>query len=162
MPTTPTLSGAPDPVDAYGIAHGDGGAKDALSGTSGSDKLQGAATFNQYYGSAGNDTFIISAKTTELAHEGASKGFTDQAFYAADFGGAGGWSSSNNDFLAFSGFGAGSHIDLVSSKDNHSVNAPTAVLYYYTITDGVTGEVHNFMVNSTNGHALAKGDYNFY
>ena len=160
--STPTLSGVADPTDVYGIAHGDGGAKDALSGTSGADKLQGAATFNQYYGSAGNDTSIISAKTTELAHEGASKGFTDQAFYAADFGGAGGWSSSNNDFLAFSGFGAGSHIDLVSSKDNHSVNAPTAVLYYYTITDGVTGEVHNFMVNSTNGHALAKGDYNFY
>ena len=162
MPSTPTNAGTPVTLDPNAIAHGDGGAKDTLAGTTGSDKLQGAATFNQYYGSAGNDTFIISAKTTELAHEGASNVFTNQAFYAADFGGAGGYSSSNNDFLAFSGFGAGSHIDLVSSKDNHSVSAPSAVLYFYTITDGVTGEVHNFMLNSTNGHALGAGDYNFY
>ena len=162
MPSTPTNAGTPVTPDVNGIAHGDGGAQDTLAGTTGSDKLQGAATFNQYYGSAGNDTFIISAKTTNLAHEGASKTFTDQAFYATDFGGAGGYSSSNNDFLAFSGFGVGSHIDLVSSKANGSVNAPAALLLYYTITDGVTGDVHNFMVNSTNGHLLAKGDYNFY
>ena len=64
--------------------------------------------------------------------------------------------------MAFSGFGAGSHIDLVSSKANGSVSAPAAVLFFYTITDGVTGDVNNFMVNSTNGHALAAGDFAFY
>jgi len=162
MPSTPTNAGTPVTLDPNGIAHGDGGASDKLSGTTGSDKLQGADTFNQYYGSAGNDTFIISAKTTNLAHEGASKTFTDQAFYVADFGGAGGWADSNNDFIAFSGFGVGSHIDLVSSKANGSVNAPAALLLYYTITDGVTGEVHNFMLNSTNGKVLGAGDFNFY
>ena len=162
MPSTPTNAGTPVTLDPYGIAHGDGGAKDTLSGTTGGDKLQGAATFNQYYGSAGNDTFIISAKTTNLAHEGATTTFTDQAFYITDYGGAGGWSSSNNDFIAFSGFGAGTHIDLVKTSLNHSVNAPNAVLCYYTITDGVTGDVHNFMVNSTNGHVLGAGDFAFY
>ena len=148
-------------ADSHGITQGDGGAMDRMStsGGSGKDTLQGHSGHDKYYGGDGSDTFILSAKSAALGHQGASLGFDDQFAYMADFQGAGSYSATNNDFLAFSGFGAGSHIDLVHTGTSGSVGA---VLYYYTITDGVSGAVVNFAINSTNGHALSAGDYAFY
>ncbi len=154
-----TVDGLSTFVDANGIVQGDGGASDKIAGGAGNDRLEGHSAFTQYYGGAGSDTFILGAKFADLAHQGASTVFADQFAYVADFQGAGGWSATNNDFLALSGFGAGSHLDLVHTGVSGSTGA---TLYYYTITDGVTGHVVNFEINSTNGHALAAGDYAFY
>lgn len=148
-------------ADSHGVVQGNGGASDRLStsGGSGKDTLEGHAAFNQYYGGEGSDTFILSAKFSAQAHQGASTAFADQYAYIADFQGAGGYSATNNDFLAFSGFGAGTHLDLVHTGVS---GTPGAALYYYTITDGVTGAVVNFEINSVNGRALGAGDYAFY
>ncbi len=72
------------------------------------------------------------------------------------FGGAGGWFASDNDFLALGGFSKGSTL----SWDH---DAPTnSHLGYYRVHDAATN--HDFMitVNSTNGHHLGTGDFNFY
>lgn len=155
------VDGTKTAPDANGIVQGNGGAVDKLAGDGDRDILQGHAAFNQYFGGAGNDTFILSSKMAHQAdaYEGASTKFSNQFAYIADFGGAGGWSGTNNDFIALTGWGAGSHIDLVKSGAS---GTPGATLYYYTITDGVTHEVFNFMINSLNGKALGKGDFNFY
>ncbi|MEH3047602.1 hypothetical protein [Sphingomonas adhaesiva] len=155
-----TVDGQATGTDAYGIVQGDGGAVDKMSGTSGNDRLEGHAAFNQYYGGAGNDTFIISYKfaVESGAHQGASTAFGDQYAYITDFGGASTWSATGNDFVAFSGFGAGATLTL-----SHEGTSGTsgAKLYYYTITTAAN-EVFNVLINSVNGKALATGDYAFY
>jgi len=154
-----TVDGVTVAADVHGVVQGDGGAVDKMAGGAGKDILEGHAAFNQYYGGAGSDTFVISAKFSDQAHQGVSLAFADQYAYVADFQGAGGWSATNNDFLAFSGFGAGSHIDLTHTGASGTSGA---TLYYYTITDGVSGAVVNFVINSLNGNALTASDYAFY
>ncbi len=154
-----TVDGVTVAADVHGVVQGDGGAVDKMAGGAGKDTLEGHAAFNQYFGGAGSDTFVVSAKFAGLAHEGASLAFADQYAYMADFQGAGGYSSGDNDFIALSGFGAGSHLDLAHVGTSGTSGA---TLYYYTITDGVTGDVTNFVINSVNGHGLAAGDYAFY
>lgn len=148
-------------ADIRGITQGDGGAMDRVStsGGDGNEKLQGNSGSNKFYGGDGSDTFIVSAKGAAMASQGASLDFDDQFCYFNDFQGAGGWSATNNDFIAFSGFGAGSYITLTHTGDSGTAGAS---LYYYTITDGVSGDVVNFVVNSINGKALGAGDYAFY
>jgi len=60
-------------VDAHGITQGDGGSLDRLSssGGDGKDILQGHSGHSKYYGGNGSDTFILSAKSAALAHQGA-------------------------------------------------------------------------------------------
>lgn len=152
-----SVDGTPTSPDAHGIIQGDGGEVDKITGTSGNDRLQGHAAFNQYYGGGGSDTFIISSKFAAAgAHNGQSLNFADQYAYITDFQGAGGWSASDNDFIAFNGFGAGSTLAL-----EHSAPSGSATTYYYAIHDGVTGDVFNVMVKSLNGQALGAGDYAF-
>ncbi len=166
------VDGTTTGADAHGVVQGNGGASDRMSNSgdggmstfvasssAGKDTLEGHSSFNQYYGGDGSDTFILGAKFAATAHQGASTTFADQFAYIADFQGAGGYSATNNDFLALSGFGSGSHIDLVHTGTSGTAGA---MLYYYTITDGVSGAVVNFEINSTNGHALGAGDYAFY
>lgn len=157
---------APATPDSRGIVQGNGGATDYVAGGSGNDKLQGNAAFNQMYGGEGNDTFILTAKaaygtngTSPGAVQGESNVFTDQFAYITDFGGAGGYSASNNDFLAFSGFGKASTLTLVSTHDS---GTPGAVLLQYSLTDSNTGAVFNILINSVNGKTLGAGDFAFY
>lgn len=149
--------------DANGVIHGDGGPVDRMAGGAGGDRLEGRGGFNQYYGARGDDTFILNADFIGNAHLGASRNFEDQYAFITDFNGAqsaGG--TGEHDFIALSNFGVGSHIDLVRESKSGTINAPAAVLYYYTVTDGITGAVHNIEVNSVNGKALGAGDFAFY
>ena len=154
------VDGQSTAVDSYGITQGDGGDKDLIAGTAGNDRLQGAAAFNQSYGGAGNDTFIISyaAAVASGAHQGVSTAFTDQFAYVADFQGAGAWSATSNDFIAFSGFGAGATLSLTQEGTSGSTGAK---LFYYAVTTA-GGETFNIEINSLTGKALAAGDYAFY
>jgi hypothetical protein len=153
------VDGNPTSPDAYGQIQGDGGAVDKIAGTSGNDQLQGQAAFNQYYGGGGNDAFMINAKfaVQSGAHEGQSLDFGDQFAYITDFGGAGGWSASNNDFIKFVGFDS----STLTLEHVGASATPGAALYYYSVaTTG--GDVFNFVVNSLNGKQLGAGDFNFY
>ncbi|MEH3045540.1 hypothetical protein [Sphingomonas adhaesiva] len=155
------VDGVTTAPDSRGIVQGNGGAQDKVAGGSGNDRLQGNAAFNQMYGGEGNDTFILSAKGAygAGAHQGQSSAFGDQFAYITDFGGAGGYSSTNNDFLALSGFGKASTLTLV---DTHASGTPGALLLQYALTDSNTGAVFNILINSVNGKTLGQGDYAFY
>lgn len=156
-----TVDGVVTAPDAHGVVQGNGGASDKMAGGSGSDKLEGHAAFNQYFGGAGDDTFIISDKFANEsgAHDGQSLAFADQYAYIADFHGAGQSNGTGeNDFIAFSGDWNPASLTL-----EHTGTSGTggAVLYWYSVQDN-TGHTFNFMVNSLNGDALSAGDFQFY
>ena len=157
---------APATADSYGIVQGNGGDTDYVAGGSGNDRLQGNAAFNQMYGGAGNDTFILSAKAaygsdgrSPGAVQGETNVFTDQFAYLTDFHGAGGRVAGENDFIAFSGFGAASTLTLV---DNSPSPTSGGRLLQYTLTDSNSGATFNILVNSVNGQTLSAGDFAFY
>lgn len=155
-----TVDGTKTAADTYGITQGDGGSSDRIAGTSGNDRLEGHAAFNQYYGGAGNDTFIISYSQAVAAgaHEGVSTKLADQFAFITDFQGAGGWSATNNDFVAFSGFGAGATLTLTHEGISGNTGAK---IYYYAVSTAL-GETFNIEINSLSGKALGAGDYAFY
>ena len=154
----PTVDGVTTATDAHGVIQGNGGSVDKLAGGSGNDKLEGQAAFNQYYGGAGSDTFIIAAKFSTTSAT-ASADFSAQAAYITDFTGGGGHSGGDNDFIAFTGFGAGSWLTLTHTGTSGTSGA---TIYYYAIHDGVTGDIVNIEINSLSGAALGAGDYAFY
>ncbi len=125
-----------------------------ISGGTGNDILQAGAGVNFMLGgvspsdpaSSGKDTFIISLN--------AMKAGAEVTIY--DFGGAGGYSSVDNDFVAFSGFSAGSSI---ASIQDSKVDPNLA---YYTIHDALSGSDFTVAIRSTNGAHLGTGDFNFY
>lgn len=131
--------------------------RDKISGDSGKNTLSGLGGVDALYGGAGNDTFIIRLSDFVATKDGGPK----VQDYIYDFGGAGGWSSSNNDFLALTGFGAGSTITKSGNANNPdgSVNAQTQ---YYTIHSTTTGEDYTIFIKSLNSKELVKGDFNFY
>ncbi len=153
-----TVNGVPTPPDAYGVTQGTA-ASDKMAGTGGNDKLQGNGGGDVYFGGAGNDTFIIKASALIGGPTSTSNiNATDVIF---DFGGAGGWAASNNDFIALVGFGAGSTITFA----NYGHNADTTVnmqLQYYTVHDTTTGMDATIFVKSVNGMKLVAGDFAFY
>ncbi len=135
------------------IVDTDGNGK--VSGKAGNDKIviphaEGTA---YAYGGAGNDTFMFKASSFQ-----ASDAQDDIAVKIHDFGGAGGWSATNNDFLHFSGFGAGSSLTL----DRQGAVEGNGTLYYYTLHDTATNLDYHIVIKSLNGKALGQGDYNFY
>ncbi len=153
-----TVNGVPTAPDANGITQGTA-ASDKLAGTGGNDKLQGNGGGDVYYGGAGNDTFIIKASALIGGPTSTSNiNATDVIF---DFGGAGGWVATNNDFIALVGFGAGSTISFAK----YGANADTTVnmhLQYYTVHDTTSGMDATIFVNSVNGNKLTAGDFAFY
>jgi Ca2+-binding RTX toxin-like protein len=151
---TDLVNGAVATPDSHGVIYGDG-VIEHLSGGSGNDHLQGGAGLDYYYGGTGNDTFILK----ESAFVQASG--VQAVIY--DFGGAGGWSATNNDFIALEGFGAGSTITLdhVGHADA-ATTAEGATLLYYDIHAANNGQTYEILVKSMDGHNLAAGDYNFY
>lgn len=142
----------------------DGDANNLVSGGAGNDKIVVAPSttggYGAVYGGAGNDTFIFKAASFGAAQAGAG---TDVIVY--DFHGAGGWSAGEQDFLAFTGFGAGSTLSLNTSLGVNGVagdgGAP-GTLYYYTLHDTATGNDYTLLIKSINDKAIAAGDYAFY
>lgn len=151
-----TVDGVTVAPNAYGVIQGDGGAKDKISGGAGNDYMQGHAAFNQYYGGADGDTFIINAKFADQAgaFQGTSTVFANQFAYITDFQGAG---VAGGDQLAFDGFDASS-LTLIKTSAS---GTPGATVYVYSVTSE-SGHVYNFTINSLNGEALTATDFNFY
>uniref|UniRef100_B0SXN1 Hemolysin-type calcium-binding region n=1 Tax=Caulobacter sp. (strain K31) TaxID=366602 RepID=B0SXN1_CAUSK len=119
---------------------------DNLSGTSGGDVFLPGAGTNYMLGKAGNDAFVVRLADLESGAK--------NTIY--DFGGAGGYTAGNNDFLALTGFSAGG--SLVGVQDSSVV----ANLAYYTFHDNASGHDFIIAITSTNGKHLAAGDFNFY
>ena len=153
-----TVNSVSTPPDAYGITQGTSGS-DKIAGTGGNDKLQGNGGGDVYYGGSGNDTFIIKAADLIFGPSTVSNiAATDVIF---DFGGAGGWAGSNNDFIALVGFGAGSTATF--SKYGHNADSSVNMNYqFYTIHDTTTNTDSTVFVNSLNGKLLTAGDFAFY
>ena len=123
-----TVNGVPTAPDSHGIVYGDGiatngnytgtSSSDHLAGTGGNDQLQGGSGIDYYYGAGGNDTFKLTAKDFDTTSGDCQK-------FIYDFGGAGGWSASNNDFLNLSGFGAGAKLTFDHDAAQKSTNYPS-------------------------------------
>lgn len=158
-----TVDGVPTAPDKYGIIQGNGDLVDKMAGDGANNQLQGHADFNQYYGGAGNDAFIMTAKFGQVTQE-PSKDYGTLAAYITDFHGAGGPGTGEQDFVKFSGFTGvtTSDLKLIGSMENHTANAPDAVIYYYSVYDAAKEGYFNIAVNSVNGQKLAAGDFNFY
>ncbi|MCK2057142.1 hypothetical protein [Methylobacterium sp. 37f] len=160
-----TVDGQAVAPDAHGKIQGNGGDVDKMAGDSGNNQLQGHADFNQYYGGAGNDTFVLAAKYGQTT-DAATRDFSKLATYITDFHGADGdVANSGNfgehDFINLSGFGEGSQVKMVGEAATQA-NSGAAKVYYYSIFDTHTGDHYNFAVNSLNGKALGEHDFNFY
>ena len=160
----PTVDGA-NTAATNGVVLGNGGATDRMAGGSGNDRLQGMGSQNYYYGGEGNDTFIIGQRyldTSKAIDPTSTVTYGQAANVISDMGGAGGWQADGNDFIAFSGFAAGSSITQMSSGSSATANAPNAVAFYYDLFDAGTNNHYLLVVNSVNGKALGAGDYAFY
>ena len=133
-------------------------------GTGNGDYISGNSDYGTggndvYFGTPGhNNSFVIS-----LANLNNSSGLTngvnaDDVIY--NFGGAGGWVSANNDFLALTGFSAGS--TLAFSHFGESGGATNPDYQFYTVHDAASGDNYQIFINSVDGKLLGTGDYNFY
>lgn len=156
--------------DAYGITYGNTDITPSnastVSGTTGSDRLQSGGSdgsantgYQRFFGGDGNDTFILRAKDFD--------GSTTVSKYVADFAGAAGsgnanYSATTNDFVAFSGFGAGATLALVATQDGTVPTSTTDKIFTYHILDSSGNVVGAFNIQSLNGQTLGKGDYAFY
>jgi hypothetical protein len=127
------------------------GAKQALA----TGYLDGTAYtgYQQLFGGDGSDSFTLRAKDFGTAEYSIHK-------YITDFQGAGGWYATNNDFISFTGFGAGSTLSF-SHSGSTAPNDPGSI-DFYTIHSTATGHDWTLLVHSMNGRHLATGDYNFY
>jgi VCBS repeat-containing protein len=131
---------------ARDILNGDGG-NDTISGGGGDDLITGGTGADQMYGASGNDSFVwLRSDVLNTA-----VGTTDTVY---DFAGAGDGRASG-DFLVFRGFSPGSSFtfDAVASFN--------ANLFYYVLTDALTGASQFIAVQSLNGQQLIAGDYLF-
>ncbi len=147
------VNGVKTPPDIRGVTQGTDG-QDFISGTGGHDILQGNGGGDVYYGGGGNDAFVVKASDLINGPTSVNNIQATDVFY--DFGGAGGWSSSNNDFIAFEHFGKGSTLNFLhyGGSDVH--------LQYYAIHDTATNTDSTIFIHSLNGAKLVLGDYNFY
>lgn len=128
---------------------------DHIDGGAGNDLIMGGKGVDYLYGGAGNDTFAFGKNDFD-----SSLGTKAQDFIW-DFQGAGGWSSTDNDFLRFTGFGAGSTFtkDDAMSAQSQQHNPGLDV---YVIHDTATGNDYYLQIKSANGHTIGAGDYGFY
>lgn len=138
----PTGTSAPDTLNG-------GSGTDHIDGGAGNDYINGHAGDNHLYGGAGNDTFVISLKDLEA-------GATN---YIQDFAGAGGYNAGANDFLALTGFSAGS---TMTATTIHAPDAHGYVLITYTLHDAATNADYTFLLNSLSTKVLGAGDFQWY
>ena len=153
-----TVNGVPTAPTPQGIIQSFGNG-DKLSGDGHNNILQGNGGNNTFYGSAGNDTFIITADSLASSSIGTDGGPTQGVIF--DFQGAGAWSSTSNDFLALTGFGAGSTLTFLHYGGNAD-GSQNIHEQFYIVHSTAADANYILFINSVNGAQLAAGDYNFY
>lgn len=130
-----------------------GSGNDLLHGEAGNDKLTGGTGVDRMQGGLGNDTFIFQAGDIADPQQ-----FDGRFDHIIDFCGAGGWSSSENDFISFFGFteGATLSFDHYASDDG--------LLQIYRIDDPANPDNSgSIMVQMADNSALlGQGDYCFF
>lgn len=131
-----------------------------LRGTSSNDRLQGTGGNNTYYGGGGNDSFLVSLASLQASTGSTYNGSIKADAAILDFGGAGGYSSGENDFLALTGFSAGS--TLTFAHYGQTASGTDFTTQTYMVHDAATNVDYTIHIHSTNGKLLAAGDYNFY
>jgi Ca2+-binding RTX toxin-like protein len=153
-----TVNGVPTPTTPPGIVQSFGNG-DRISGDGHNNILQGNGGNNKFYGAAGNDTFIITAHSLASSSPTTDGGPAQAVIF--DFQGAGTWSPSNNDFLALTGFGAGSTLTF-SHYGGNADGSQNTHEQFYTVHSTATDANFALFINSVDGAKLAPGDYNFY
>ena len=114
-----------------------------------------ASNLTTLSGGAGNDSFNVTSKQFTNNHPGQVQ------VEIVNFGGAGGWNATNNDFLHLSGFGTTAQgSSLTFLKDSPT----TAGLSYYDIHSGLSGQDYIIGIEGVGGVSphLVSSDYNFY
>jgi hypothetical protein len=137
------------------VAHNDG---DHVAGGSDGGAVSSTGGNSVFQGGAGQDGFVLQASALAKS-TGLTNGIDADAVIFG-FGGAGGWSATNNDFLALTGFGAGSTISLDHYGKVGGVTDTT--MQFYTIHDTATGSDYTIYIRSLNGNALSAGDFHFF
>lgn len=142
-----------------------------ITGTAGSDKLSapvgggglsGGKGVDYYYGSASKDAFSIRLSDFDPTLNENSGLVAKAQDFIYNFGGAGIYDPTNNDFLHLQGFGAGSTLTFHSYGYNSSAPNGDIHAQFYTIHSTNTGLDYIIAIGSTNGNKLILGDYNFY
>jgi serralysin len=130
-----------------------GSGNDLLHGETGNDKLTGGEGVDRMQGGLGNDTFIFYAG--DIADPLQSDGSLD---HIIDFCGAGGWTSEENDFISFFGFGEGATL----SFDHYA--SDDGLLQIYRIDDPADPDNSgSIMVQmAENATQLGQGDFCFF
>ena len=72
------------------------------------------------------------------------------------FGGASGWTSSNNDFVSLTGWSKGSSFAW-DHDDAHNPN-----IGFYRIHDAALDQDFMIQITTATGHHVGAGDFNFY
>jgi hypothetical protein len=153
---TSTINGVPTVPNAQGVTVAHTAGAHVSSGENGG-KLSSTSGNPTFQGGAGQDGFIIQAGALAQS-SGLTNGVAaDAVIYG--FANAGHWTASNNDFVALTGFGAGSkmtfaHYGHVNGADDHT-------LQFYTVHDTATIHDYTLFVRSLDGQLLAAGDFNF-
>ncbi len=133
-----------------------GTGNDRLEGGAGRDLLMGGKGVDALFGGAGNDTFAFGASDFDAA-----LGSKPQDFIH-DFKGAGGQSVAENDFIRFSGFGAGSTLTKVTDPSIvEMLDASSPGSSYYTLFNTANGRSYTLSIMD-GGKTLVSGDYAFY
>lgn len=152
------VNGVPTPLTPPGIVQSFGNA-DRIAGDRHDNILQGNGGNNSFYGSTGNDTFIITGHSLASSSSDTDGGPAQAVIF--DFQGAGAWSSTSNDFLALTGFGAGSTLTFSHYGGNVDGSQNTHE-QFYTVHSAATDSNFTLFINSVDGAKLVAGDYNFY
>lgn len=132
-----------------------GAGSDRIDAGAGNDLIRGGAGADFMLGGAGNDTFLFAPADMTMV-----RGAPVDTIY--DFHGAGGYSATENDFIAFTGFSAAATVVF----DGASTVA--SGLEYYHVQDA--GQSYYFAVHfvdpvrapAPGAGTLAKGDFQFY
>jgi predicted extracellular nuclease len=123
---------------------------DRLRGDAGNDTIRGGAGYDRVQGGAGNDTFQFAAG--DLVNPQTAGGQMD---HLIDFHGAGTSSVGEQDFLSFTGFGAGAQLVY----DHDLGNNPATQIYRVVNSAGYQGSIIVQMADGINH--LTAGDYVF-
>ena len=138
---------------AFGDRVNGGAGNDSLLGGASKDVLTGGAGADTVTGGGGNDSFVFNKGDLLVAATNA-----DQMDTITDFHGAGGYKAYlgvEDDFITFSGFSAGAHIDFIGYD-----GANTSQIY--AVTDGTGTLAGHIRINMVDGVTkLAAGDYQF-
>lgn len=155
------MTEATDAIDAYGKIY-DANGNGKTSGTAGNDQIVAGNSvgIDYMFGGAGNDSFHFLAK---LTNNEVDAGPIDKTIY--DFQGAGGSKDGADDFLHFTGYGAGSTLTLATDLGDNGVGVnygTEGVNYFYRVWDSATGNEFVIKIKSMNGLELTSSDYGFY